>query len=129
MARRYPSSTRWRDLGPLDSSPVDSPPPTSEGRSGKGVVARKMMKDVEHMLADLENEGVEIDGKIASIIDDEMARIKAEATRVNITGLKRKGMMVLLALSYAVFGFLMGSGLSEQAIYAGVGRRIIYGEI
>lgn len=33
------------------------------------------------MLANLENEGVKIDGKIASIIDDEVARIKAEAER------------------------------------------------
>jgi hypothetical protein len=32
-------------------------------------------------LAKLEKEGVEIDGKIASIIDDEIARIKAEAER------------------------------------------------
>jgi uncharacterized small protein (DUF1192 family) len=33
------------------------------------------------MLANLEKEGVEIDTKIASIIDDEVARIKAEAAR------------------------------------------------
>ncbi|CAN6164089.1 unnamed protein product, partial [Urochloa humidicola] len=126
MAIRSPSSTpRWD----LDSSPVDSPSPTSQGGSGKGDVARKMMKEVEHVLANLENEGVEIDGKIAGIIDGEMARIKAEAAREKITGLKRKGMMVLLAISSAVFGFLMGSGLSEQAIYAEVGRRVIYGEI
>ncbi|CAL5047638.1 unnamed protein product [Urochloa decumbens] len=125
-ALRSPSSTPRRDL---DSPPVESPPPTSQGGSSKGDVARKMMKDVEHVLANLENEGVEIDGKIASIIDGEMAKIKAEAARVNITGLKRKGMMVLLAISSAAFGFLMGSGLSEQAIYAGVGRRVIYGEI
>lgn len=33
------------------------------------------------MLAKLEKEGVEIDDKIASIIDDGIARIKAEAVR------------------------------------------------
>jgi hypothetical protein len=33
------------------------------------------------MLAILEEEGVEIDSKMASIIDDEIARIKAEAER------------------------------------------------
>jgi hypothetical protein len=33
------------------------------------------------MLANLEEEGVEIDDKIASIIDDEIARIKSEAER------------------------------------------------
>jgi hypothetical protein len=32
-------------------------------------------------LGKLEKEGLEIDDKIASIIDDGMARIKAEATR------------------------------------------------
>ncbi|CAM0152529.1 unnamed protein product [Urochloa decumbens] len=88
-----------------------------------------MMKEVEHMLANLENEGVEVDGKIASIIDVEMARIKAEATRENITGLKKKAMIVLVAISSAASGFFLGAGLTEQAIYAGVGRRIIYGEI
>jgi hypothetical protein len=39
------------------------------------------MKGVEHMLSNLEEEGVEIDGKVASIIDDEISRIKAEAER------------------------------------------------
>jgi hypothetical protein len=43
-------------------------------------VTRKT-KEVEDMLANLEEEGVEMDGKIASIIDDEVARIKAEAER------------------------------------------------
>jgi len=36
---------------------------------------------VDHLLAKLEKEGVEIDDKIASIIDDEVAIIKAEAAR------------------------------------------------
>ncbi|CAN6201644.1 unnamed protein product [Urochloa humidicola] len=126
MALRSPSSTPRRTL---DSPPADSPPPTSQGGSGEGDVARKMMKEVEHVLANLENEGVEIDGKIASIIDGEMARIKAETARENITGVKRMGMMVLLAITSAAFGFLMGAGLSEEAIYAGVGRRVIHGEI
>jgi uncharacterized small protein (DUF1192 family) len=33
------------------------------------------------MLANLKKEGVELNAKIASIIDDEIARIKAEAER------------------------------------------------
>jgi hypothetical protein len=52
------------------------------GGSGNGAradVARKTT-EVEHMFANLE-EGVEIDGKIASILDDEIAKIKAEAER------------------------------------------------
>jgi hypothetical protein len=39
------------------------------------------MKGVEHMLSNLEEEGVEIDGKIASIFYDEIARIEGEAER------------------------------------------------
>ncbi|CAN6170079.1 unnamed protein product [Urochloa humidicola] len=126
MAIRSPSSTPRRNL---DSPPADSPSPTSQDGSDKGDVDRKMTKEVEQVLANLENEGVKIDGKIASIIEGEMARIKAEAARVNITGLKRKAMMVLVAISSAASGFFLGAGLTEQAIYAGVGRRIIYGEI
>jgi hypothetical protein len=36
---------------------------------------------VEHLLATLEKEGVQIDDKITSIIVDEIAKIKAEASR------------------------------------------------
>jgi hypothetical protein len=39
------------------------------------------LKEVDDLLAKLQKEGVEIDGKIASIIDDGIARIKAEALR------------------------------------------------
>lgn len=55
----------------------------SQGGSGIGAradVARKT-KEAEHMLANLEKEGVKIDDRIASIIDDEVARIKVEAAR------------------------------------------------
>ncbi|KAF0897095.1 hypothetical protein E2562_033645 [Oryza meyeriana var. granulata] len=81
MVLRFLSRTPLRGLGPRDSPPADSPPPTSQGGSGNGARAdfARKMKEVEHMLANLEKEGVEIDGKIASIIDDEVARIKAEA--------------------------------------------------
>ena len=40
-----------------------------------------MKEEVDHLLAKLEKEGVVIDAKITSIIDDGLARIKAEATR------------------------------------------------
>ncbi|XBI36166.1 hypothetical protein VPH35_121730 [Triticum aestivum] len=80
MALRSPSNTprcRCHDLEPRDSPPTDSRLPSSQGGSSNGAkadVARK--KDVDHLLAKLEKEGVEIDGNIASIIDDEIARIK-----------------------------------------------------
>ncbi|XP_037469170.1 uncharacterized protein LOC119341398 isoform X3 [Triticum dicoccoides] len=93
MALRSPSSTSPQDLGPRYSPPADSLPPTSQGGSSNGAkadVARK--EEVDHLLAKFKKEGVEIDGKIASIIDDEIARIKAEAERENIiNGLKRNG--------------------------------------
>ena len=40
-----------------------------------------MKEEVDHLLAKLEKEGVEIDGKIASIVDDGLDRIKSEARR------------------------------------------------
>jgi hypothetical protein len=39
------------------------------------------MKEVERLLANLEKEGVEINDKICRIINDEVARIEAEAVR------------------------------------------------
>ncbi|KAM3208338.1 hypothetical protein ACQJBY_063175 [Aegilops geniculata] len=92
MALRSPSSTSRQDLSP----PADSLPPTSQGGFSNGAkadVARK--KEVDHLLAKFKKEGVEIDGKIASIIDDEIAKIKAEAERANIiNGLKRNGRLL-----------------------------------
>ncbi|GJN28844.1 hypothetical protein PR202_gb17015 [Eleusine coracana subsp. coracana] len=58
----------------------------SQGGSGncaRANLARKT-KEVEHTLAKLEKEGVEIDDKIVSIIDDEVVRIKDEAARDSI---------------------------------------------
>ncbi|RLN24717.1 hypothetical protein C2845_PM07G10260 [Panicum miliaceum] len=81
MVLRFLFGTPAGDLGPRDSPPADSPSPTSQGGSGNGAradVARRA-REVEYLLANLEKEGVEIDDKIASIIDDEVARIKAEA--------------------------------------------------
>jgi hypothetical protein len=40
-----------------------------------------MKEDIDHLLAKLKIEGLEIDDKIASIIDDGIARIKAEVAR------------------------------------------------
>ncbi|RLN25421.1 CRS2-associated factor 1, chloroplastic [Panicum miliaceum] len=80
------------------------------GGSGSGAradAARKT-KEVKHLLANLEKEGVEIDGKISSIIDDEVARIRAEAAREKNDPL-RKGLLVLLTVSSVAFGFAMGA--------------------
>ncbi|KAF8672825.1 hypothetical protein HU200_049156 [Digitaria exilis] len=86
------------------------------------------MKEVQHMLANLENEGVEIDGKIASIIDDEVARIKAQVEREkNIKGLKRKGGMLILTISSVAFGFLLGIDWCEHALCAEGVKIILFG--
>ncbi|KAE8770274.1 hypothetical protein D1007_58013 [Hordeum vulgare] len=84
-------------------------------------------KEVDHLLAKLEKEGVEIDGKIASIIDVEIARIKAEAERENIiNGLKRNGRLAMLTISSLALGFFLGGELYEKALYAQL--RVIFGE-
>ncbi|XBH98215.1 hypothetical protein VPH35_127761 [Triticum aestivum] len=116
MALCSPSNTlrcrcgcRCHDLEPRDSPPADSPLPTSQGGSNNGAkadVARK--KDVDHLLAKLEKEGVEIDGNISSIIDDEIARIKAEAERENMNEEKRKRTQALLTIAGVVVGFVVG---------------------
>ncbi|CAL5078359.1 unnamed protein product [Urochloa decumbens] len=133
MALRFPSSTSLLDLDPCDSPTAA---PTSQhggsGNEARAGVARKT-KEVEHMLANLEKEGVKIDGKIASIIDDEVARIKAEAARKNINELKRKklkknGIMVVLSLVSVAFGFSMGVDWYVDALYAKVAKIIVFGE-
>ncbi|CAL5052706.1 unnamed protein product [Urochloa decumbens] len=114
MAVRCPSSTPRRDLGPRDSPPAYSRPPTSQGGSNnKADVARNTKEAADHLLAKLEKEGVEIDGKIACIIYDGIARIKAEAEREN---LKRKGMVLLVTFASAAIGWVMGVEWTENAI-------------
>uniref|UniRef100_A0A453R1K5 Uncharacterized protein n=1 Tax=Aegilops tauschii subsp. strangulata TaxID=200361 RepID=A0A453R1K5_AEGTS len=84
MALRSPSSTSRRDLVPRYSPPADSLPPTSQGGFSNGAradVARKTKEEADHLLAKLEKEGVEIDGKITSIIGDGIGRIQADAAR------------------------------------------------
>ncbi|CAL5016893.1 unnamed protein product [Urochloa decumbens] len=107
MALRSSSSTPRRDLGNRDSPPADSSP-TSQGGSGneaKADVAR--MTEVEHLLADLEKEGVEINDKIASIIDDEVARIKAEAERENTKRPKVNMRLLLDGAAAVALGLIM----------------------
>ncbi|TVU31053.1 hypothetical protein EJB05_22718, partial [Eragrostis curvula] len=74
------------DLHSRDSPPADSLSPPSQVESsngGQADIGRKTKEQVDHLLAILEKEGVEIDSKIASIVDDGIARIKAEAARVS----------------------------------------------
>ncbi|CAL4998755.1 unnamed protein product [Urochloa decumbens] len=128
-------STPRPDLGPCDSPVAVSPPPTSQqGGSGNGAkpdVARKA-KEVEHLLANLVKEGVVIDGKITSIIDDEIARIKAEAVREATNESKRNAMkasaisgfrLALLTAASCAVGFVMGVEWLEKAFRKEFARR------
>ncbi|XP_037468514.1 uncharacterized protein LOC119340695 isoform X2 [Triticum dicoccoides] len=117
------------DSGPRYSPPADSLPPTSQAGSDNGARAGVAMKvkEAEHMLANLEEEGVEIDGNIASIINDEITRIKAEAEREKIINvLTRNGRMVLLTIASAAAGFFLGGECYERALYAQLA--MIFGE-
>ncbi|CAN6203035.1 unnamed protein product [Urochloa humidicola] len=127
--RPLSSDPRW-DLKPPDSLPADSPPPTCQGESSDGAKAGgswKMKKEVGHLLVKLEKEGVEIDGKIASIIDDGIARIKAEAVREeeeeNVNEPKRNGMMILLTIASVAIGFIMGAEWYEHAFRVANAKR------
>ncbi|XP_047052842.1 uncharacterized protein LOC124658891 isoform X2 [Lolium rigidum] len=121
MALRSSSSTRPQDVASRDSPPAEG----GSGNRAGADVARKT-KEAEHMLASLEEEGVDIDGKMASIIDDEIARIKAEAEREKmIDGLKRNGVVVLVTISSVVFGVLMGAEFCERSLYAHAFNRLL----
>ncbi|CAN6170941.1 unnamed protein product [Urochloa humidicola] len=120
MVLRFLSMASRRDLGPRDSPPVDSPPPISQSQGGssngaKAGVARNT-KEVDHLLVKLEKEGVEIDGKIASIIDDGITRIKAEAARENVNEPKGIEKALLLAIASVAIGFAMGVDWFENAL-------------
>ncbi|CAD6229394.1 unnamed protein product [Miscanthus lutarioriparius] len=121
MALRSPSSTPRLDLASRDSPPSESPPPDSQGGSSNGAkaeVGRKTKEGVDHLLAKLEKEGVEIDDKIASIIDDGIARIKTEAVRENINEPKRNWISVLDTVACIAVGFMMGVKWYEHAFLA-----------
>ncbi|KAM0859372.1 hypothetical protein ACQ4PT_047287 [Festuca glaucescens] len=114
MALRSPSSTRPQDESLRDSPPADSPPPTSQGGSSNGAkadVARKTKEEVDQLLVKLEKEGLEINGKIASIIDDGIGRIKAEAAREPEWHNVMESLLTLVA--YAV-GFVIGVEWQEN---------------
>ncbi|XP_047057203.1 uncharacterized protein LOC124663558 [Lolium rigidum] len=114
-----PSSIRRQDVGPHDSPPGDSPPPTSQGGTSNGAkadVARKTKEGIDHFLTKLEKEGLEIDGNIASIIDEGIARIKAEAARENINEPKDKVLVILLTITSITVGFLLGMEWQENII-------------
>ncbi|RLM61422.1 apomixis-related protein Pca21 [Panicum miliaceum] len=121
-----PPALRGRICAPCDSQAVDSPPPTSQGGSSNGskAIARKT-KEVEHLFTNLEKEGVVIDGKIATIVDDEIARIKAEAMREAINESKRNEKMAsaangfrlaLLTAASCAVGFVMGAEWLANAL-------------
>ncbi|CAN6196887.1 unnamed protein product [Urochloa humidicola] len=118
MALRFLSTaSRW-DLPPRDSPPADSPPPISQGGSSNGAKAgvARNTKEVDHLLVKLEKEGMEIDGKIASIIDDGITRIKAEAARENVNEPKGIEKALLLAIASVAIGFAMGVDWFENAL-------------
>ncbi|CAN6170939.1 unnamed protein product [Urochloa humidicola] len=110
------------DLGPHDSPPLYCPP--SQGGS-------MTTKEVKLLLKNLEKEGVKINGRISSIIDDEVATIKAEAARKNKFNdeLKRNGMTVLLTVASVAVGFMMGAEWCENAIRVAVVKKLFFGYI
>ncbi|KAF8686825.1 hypothetical protein HU200_043325 [Digitaria exilis] len=119
MALRSPESTPGRDLGPRGSPPAASLLPNSRGGSSskaKADVGRKATAEVDLLLAKLEKEGVQLDDKIATIIDDGIARIKAEAAMENISEVNRKGKLVLLTIVSVAVGFVMGVDWFENAL-------------
>ncbi|KAJ1254499.1 hypothetical protein BS78_10G242300 [Paspalum vaginatum] len=112
MALRSSSRTPRRD--------ANSPPLTSQGGSSdwtKADAARKMEEAVEHLLAKLEKEGVEIDDKIASVVDDGIARIKAEAVRKNNEPMRLHiPDMIVVVVGSISLGFLLGFEFYANAI-------------
>ncbi|KAF8732270.1 hypothetical protein HU200_016250 [Digitaria exilis] len=119
------STRRWA-RGPRDLSLACSPPPTAEGGSSSGAYAdgaRKAKEDVHHLLAKLEKQGVEIDDKIACIIDDGMARIKAETERENIHKPLGVWMEVLLIFLPGAIGFFMGVQRMQKAFREELSKR------
>ncbi|KAG2612304.1 hypothetical protein PVAP13_4KG109000 [Panicum virgatum] len=133
MVLRFLFGTPAGDLG---SPPADSPSPTSpspsptspsQGGSGNGSradVARRA-KEVEYLLASLEKEGVEVDDKIASIIDDEVARIKAEAARENMNEPKRSDILLDAIVTFGV-GFILGADWFVYALRVAVVKRLFF---
>ncbi|KAF7108487.1 hypothetical protein CFC21_108949 [Triticum aestivum] len=115
MALRSPSSTRRQDW-----PPADSPPPTYQsyqGGSSNGAesdFARKTKQEVNHLLAKLEKKGVEIDGKVASIIGDGITRIKVEAAWEDFDESNTKLMAALLTAASMAVGFIMGLDWREN---------------
>ncbi|XBI36276.1 hypothetical protein VPH35_121819 [Triticum aestivum] len=115
MALRSPSSTSRRNLGPPYSPPADSLTPTSQltrvdpaMEPELMLLGRRSRRLADHLLAKLEKEGVEIDGKITSIIGDGIGRIQADAAREHMNGPKWKRIRRLLAIASAAVGFVVG---------------------
>ncbi|TVU16545.1 hypothetical protein EJB05_40115, partial [Eragrostis curvula] len=98
----------------------------------KANVSWKSKEEVDRFLAKLEKEGVEIDDKIASIVDDGIARTKAEAVRENIKKeTKREAMKWLYLIGCMAIGFIMGAEWNERAFRAAIakGRRALDEEL
>ncbi|KAL6627105.1 hypothetical protein ACP70R_030831 [Stipagrostis hirtigluma subsp. patula] len=106
---------------------ADSPCPHCQGGSGNGAradVARNT-KEVKRMLKNLEKEGVQIHGKIASIIDDEVDRIKAVVARENIS--EPKWMKLVDTVAYITIGFVVGAECWHQVVRAVLIKKILFG--
>ncbi|KAJ1260581.1 hypothetical protein BS78_10G243400 [Paspalum vaginatum] len=89
--------------------------PLSDG--AKADVVRKTKGKADHLLARLAEEGVEVDDKIAGVVDDGIARIKAEAERLHIPD------MIVVAVGSVALGFLLGFEFYAYAIRKNLEKR------
>ncbi|XP_047055870.1 uncharacterized protein LOC124662029 [Lolium rigidum] len=99
------------ELAMVNLKRVDIPINGGSSHGAKADAARKTKEEVDQLLVKLEMEGLEIDGKVASIIDDGIWRIKAEAVR---EPKGRNVMESLLILAAYVVGFVIGVELQEN---------------
>nr|CAB3504182.1 unnamed protein product [Digitaria exilis] len=117
---------RGSPSSPAPAGDGDSTRIWMKGASSNGAyvdVATKTKEEVENLLAKLEKEGLEIDDKIARIIDDGIARIKAEAVWENIHKPLGVWMELPLIVVPGAIGFVMGVQRIQKAFREELSKR------